>query len=600
MNKIKDRLIVLREKMIKEDIQTLLVPSNDFHGSEYIGEYFKSREYITGFTGTVGTALVTTHNAYLWVDGRYYIQAERQLSGTGIQLFKEGLKGVPSINKFLLESLSKSSSLAFDGRVVSTNEGKKLKEELCFKNISIKTNVDLIGEIWEGRPKLSRESIYKLEEKYHGQSINEKINKVRGKMKEYGASLHIITSLDDIAWLLNIRGNDVGYNQVVLSYCIVTKNEVLLFIQDGVIPHEIKSDFVRESIKIMAYDDIYDYVSKISKEESVLLDPSKVNYAIYNNIQKDVIIIERINPVVFLKSIKNIIEMKNVKEAHIKDGVAMTRFIYWIKHNVGKINITELSATDYLEDRRREQIGYLGPSFKTICAYKDNAALPHYTATLESNQQIKPEGFLLVDSGGQYYNGTTDITRTIALGALTNEEVFHNTLVLKGMIRLSKVKFRYGCTGQNLDYLARGPLWENYLDFNHGTGHGVGYLLNVHEAPNNIHWKPIKDAGLSYVFEEGMLTSNEPAYYVEGSHGVRIENLMLCRKSIEFSKIQFMEFDTVTMCPIDLESIEMSLMDEDELEWLNDYHEMVYQTISSRIPKVEAKWLREVTKRVFK
>lgn len=592
---ITQRLDALRRLMRERGMDAYMIPSEDFHQSEYVGEYFKARKYMSGFTGSAGTLVVTMTEAGLWTDGRYFIQAAAQLKDTGITLFKSGQEGVPKVEEYLLEKLPEGGCLGFDGRVVSGTLGGELSEKLSEKKVTISCMEDLVDAIWTDRPALTREPAWLLDEKYAGKSMEEKLSDLRKTMEKEGATVHILTSLDDIAWLFNIRGNDTRHNPVVLSYTVITMDKAYLFMQEGVAGDEIKERLIKADVTLRPYNDIYTFVTTIDKGEKVLLDPGKVNFAILNGLKKEITIVKKPNPTILAKAVKNPVEAENIRLAHIKDGVAVTRFIYWLKHNIGKIKITEISASDYLEALRRECPTLTDLSFSTIVGYKENGAMCHYSATPESDRTLEQESLLVVDSGGQYLEGTTDITRTIALGALSHEEKYHFTLVLRGMIGLSKARFLYGCRGFNLDYLARGPLWEAGLDFNHGTGHGVGYLLNVHEAPNGFRWKVVPERSDSCIFEEGMLTSNEPGFYLEGKYGIRTENLMLCRKAEKNEYGQFMEFETVTLCPIDRDAILPELMTKAELDWLNSYHKRVYDTLSPYLSTEEAAWLKEVT-----
>ena len=409
----------------------------------------------------------------------------------------------------------------------------------------------------------------------------------------------MLTSLDDIVWLLNIRGNDIPCNPVVLSYLVLTETEGHLFIQEKALSEEVKSYLQSLGMEIHSYDSVYDFVSEI-KGETILLEKGHVNYSIFQSLAGDNTIIDMVNPAALMKAIKNPTEMENIRKAHIKDGVAVTKYIYWLKKNIGKIPMDELSVAAKLESLRKEQEGYIEPSFETISAYGPNAAMCHYQPTEEDFAQLKPEGFYLVDSGGQYYEGTTDITRTIAVGPLTEEQKEHFTVTAMGTLRLGNAKFLHGCASVNLDYLARGAFWERGLDFNHGTGHGVGYLLNVHERPNGVRWKVSPERVKDEVFEEGMLTSDEPGIYIEGSHGIRTENLMLCRKAEKNQYGQFMKFEFVTFVPIDLDAIDTKYMAEKDVELLNSYHKDVYEKISPYLNEEEKEWLKEATRPVSK
>lgn len=595
---IKQRIENIRDLMKEKNIYAYIVPSSDYHQSEYVGDYFKSREFMSGFTGSSGTLIISMDEAGLWTDGRYFIQAEQELKDSGIKLFKMGEEGVPTIEEYLLEKLPKNSTLGFDGRVMSVKEGQSLANKLAFKGINIEYKYDLVNDIWEDRCSLPTEKAFLLDTEYSGESFSDKLSRIRAVMKEKKATTHILASLDDIAWLFNIRGRDVKSNPVVLSYAVISIDSVYLFIDKNKIGEDIRAELSKENVQIKGYEEVYEFIKKIEENEVVLIDTSKVNYAIYNNIPSNVQKIEERNPSILFKSIKNEIELKNIRNSHIKDGVAFTKFMYWLKNNIGKIEITEISATQKLEEFRREQDKFIEPSFSTIAAYKDHAAMMHYSATEESNYKLEPRDLFLVDSGGQYFDGTTDITRTIALGPIPENVRKDFTNVVRGMIRLSKAKFLYGCRGYNLDILARGPLWEEGIDYKCGTGHGIGFVLNVHEGPNGFRWKVREDIDDTCILEEGMVTTNEPGVYVENSHGIRIENEIVVRKAEKNEYGQFMDFEVITFAPIDLDAIDESLILKDEKVYLNNYHKQVYDKISPYLNEEEKQWLKTYTREI--
>ena len=595
---IKQRIENIRDLMKEKNIYAYIVPSSDYHQSEYVGDYFKSREFMSGFTGSAGTLIISMDEAGLWTDGRYFIQAEQELKDSGIKLFKMGEEGVPTIEEYLLEKLPKNSTLGFDGRVMSVKEGQSLANKLAFKGINIEYKYDLVNDIWEDRCSLPTEKAFLLGTEYSGESFSDKLSRIRAVMKEKKATTHILASLDDIAWLFNIRGRDVKSNPVVLSYAVISIDSVYLFIDKNKIGEDIRAELSKENVQIKGYEEVYEFIKNIDENEVVLIDTSKVNYAIYNNIPSNVQKIEERNPSILFKSIKNEIELKNIRNSHIKDGVAFTKFMYWLKNNIGKIEITEISATQKLEEFRREQDKFIEPSFSTIAAYKDHAAMMHYSATEESNYKLEPRDLFLVDSGGPYFDGTTDITRTIALGPIPENVRKDFTNVVRGMIRLSKAKFLYGCRGYNLDILARGPLWEEGVDYKCGTGHGIGFVLNVHEGPNGFRWKVREDIDDSCILEEGMVTTNEPGVYVENSHGIRIENEIVVRKAEKNEYGQFMDFEVITFAPIDLDAIDESLILKDEKVYLNNYHKQVYDKISPYLNEEEKQWLKTYTREI--
>ena len=594
---IKQKLNALRILMKEKKIDAYLVATDDFHGSEYVGDYFKCRKYITGFTGSAGTAIITQDMAGLWTDGRYFIQAADQLRDTTIELFKSGEPGVPTMHQFLNDKLEEGMCLGFDGRTVSAREAEELQELLQEKHITFSVNDDLIGEIWEDRPVLSCEPVMELDIRWTGKSRADKIAEIREQMKAKEADTFILTSLDDIAWLLNIRGNDIHCCPVVLSYLVMMENELRLYANAAAFSEEIRSNLEADGVKIYPYDDVYSYVQSISSDKKVLLSRANVNSRLVSNIPSEVTILDEPNLTLLPKAVKNETEMENERIAHIKDGVAVTKFIHWLKKNVTRTTITELSTAEKLYQFRSEQEHFLGESFDPIIAYGTHAAIVHYSATEATDIPLEARGLVLADTGGHYLEGTTDITRTIVLGPVTAKEKKFFTAVLRGNLNLAAAKFKYGCTGLNLDYLARGPLWELGEDYNHGTGHGVGYLLNVHEGPNSFRWKNLP-GNPAPVLEEGMITSDEPGYYLENEFGIRHENLVLCKKAEKTSFGQFMCFEPLTMVPFDLEGINPEEMTERERKLLNDYHQKVYTTISPYLDEEEKEWLKQATREI--
>ena len=595
---IQERLKALREEMKKRSIDIYVVPTSDFHESEYVGEHFKARKFITGFTGSAGTAVITMTEAGLWTDGRYFVQAENQLKGSTVALFRMGEEGVPKVDEFIGEKLPEGGCLGFDGRVVNGAWGRKLEKIASEKQAALHVNEDLIDLIWSDRPALSREPLFLLEEKYTGKSTGEKMADLRKAMKEEGANVHILTSLYDIAWLLNIRGGDIASVPVVLSYFVLTEEESIWFLQEEIVTPEIRSYLEENKITTKPYNAIYDYVPRLSADSVVLMDRGAVNYRISSSLDKNIKVVDKPNPTELMKAIKNKTEVDNTRMAHVKDGVAFTKFMYWLKTNIGKIPMTEISASDYLEARRREQEHFIELSFETICAYGANAAMMHYAATPETDTELKPEGFLLVDSGGHYLEGTTDITRTMALGPVTDEMRLHFTTVCRSNLNLANAKFLYGCTGLNLDILSRGPLWEMGIDYKCGTGHGVGYVLNVHEGPNGFRWKVVPERHDNGTLEEGMITTDEPGVYLEGKYGIRTENELVCHKAEKNEYGQFMCFENITYAPIDLDAIDPELMSGREKKLLNDYHKTVYETLSPYLTAEENEWLKRYTRAI--
>lgn len=593
---IQEKLSALRSLMKERKIDAYVIPSADYHQSEYVGEYFKSREFITGFTGSAGTAVVTAKEAGLWTDGRYFIQAEAELFGSGITLFRMGEPDVPAIKEYLASLLPENGTLGFDGRVISLKESNEFSAQLSDKHIGFYYEDDLIDVIWKDRPPLPAEPVFLLEEKYTGENTSSKLSRLRAEMKNAKATHHILTSLDDIAWLLNIRGNDVLYSPLVLSYAIIERNCVHLFIDRSKLSEAVKATLEKEGIIFHPYNDIYSFVKKFTSGDTVLLDPERINHTLYHNIPECVKKIETTNPAILMKSIKNKIEIENLKKAHIKDAIAHTKFMYWLKTRFDKEKITEMSASEKLETLRAGQEHFLSPSFEPICAFGANAAMCHYTSSDATNCVLKAGQLFLTDTGGHYYEGSTDITRTVALGAVNDELKLHFTSVLRGMINLAKAKFLYGCTGNNLDILARQPLWELGIDYNHGTGHGVGYLLNIHEGPCAFRLR--QNGAPQPPLEAGMVITDEPGVYTEGSHGIRIENELLVCEGEKSPYGQFMHFEPLTYVPIDLDAIDPDLMRTDEKDYLNDYHRQVYHLIAPHLTEEEKDWLKIYTRPV--
>lgn len=595
---VPQRLAALRSLMQEKGMDAYLIPTDDFHASEYVGDHFKCRQYMTGFTGSAGTAVVMRDMAGLWTDGRYFIQAAAQLEGSTVELFKMGEPGVPTVHEFLEKNMPQGGCLGFDGRTVSAQEAEELEKKLSEKKATIKCEEDLVGMIWEDRPDLSAEPVKELSVKWCGKSRADKCRELREEMAKKGADAFILTTLDDIAWLLNIRGGDVPCNPVVLSYLAMTQEKIILFANETVFPSDVKDALASDGVELRPYDDVYEYASSIPSESSVLLCKAKANSRLVASLAKEVKLIDEENLTLLPKAVKNQTEVENERIAHIKDGVAVTKFIYWLKKNVGKIPMTEISAAEYLNGLRAQQENFMGNSFDPIISYGEHAAMNHYSATPETDVAIEPHGLLLADTGGQYLEGTTDVTRTIAMGPVSDEQKMYFTAVLRGTLGLAAAKFRYGCRGVNLDYLARGPLWELGKDFNHGTGHGVGYYLNVHEAPNGIRWRIVPERNDSAVLEEGMITSDEPGYYVEGEYGIRHENLIVCKKAEETEFGQFMCFEHLTMVPFDLDAVVPEQMNERERCLLNTYHKEVYEKIAPYLEKEEKEWLKEATRAI--
>ncbi len=590
---MKKEIVKVQEALQAAGLDALYVSSSDYHQSEYVNAHFHFREYLSNFNGSAGTVIVTKDGAGLWTDSRYFIAAAQMTEGTGIELHKQGLPGVLDPLPWLEQNLPEGAKLGVDGRTVNVNLGRDLAA-LMEKKHGALVQIDMASQVWEGRPALVGTPIYVWDEKYAGRSAADKLADLRAAMAAEQAQLHVIATLDDIAWLTNLRAADIAYTPMLISYMLVTDSEAALYALPGAADETVKAHLDKAGIALKPYADFFADLAACAKGRAVLLDPACVSYEIFRLTGENAAkVIQRRNPTKLPKAVKNATEVAGAKAAQYHDGIAMANFIWWVKQNVGKIPMTELSAADYLEKQRRAN-GAIDLSFETIAGYGPNGAIVHYKPTPEGQAAIQPKGFLLVDSGGQYYEGTTDITRTIAVGPLTEEERHTYTLVLKGHIALATAKFPQGCTGENLDVLAHMPLWKEGLDYLHGTGHGVGALLCVHEGPNHFSWKA-GARGKSVPFEPGMITSNEPGYYKEGSHGIRLENLVLCVDAEETPYGKMLGFETITLCPFDRAAIDVSLLTAEERAWLNGYHETVWQTFKDALTPEVSAWLREET-----
>lgn len=595
MKKINERLEELRGVMKKHNIDIYIIPSFDSHQSEYVADHYKCREWISGFTGSAGTVVVTMEKAGLWTDGRYFIQAANQLKNSEIELFKMGQPNVPTYQEWVKDIAKENATVGFNGEVISAAMYKNMKIMFASKNLNFETKFDLIDEIWKDRPEIPCTDIFIHEIKYAGKSREEKLEAVRLEMKKKNADYFIISSLDDIAWLYNIRGRDVKANPVVIAYAIVTLYEAYLFVDDKKISNNVKGELENSNIIIRTYEEISKVVSEIDKNKVVLYDPNKTNVMITSSMKNELNKIESLNITTKLKGIKNPVEMENTRKCTIRDCVAEVKFIKWLKESVkaGK-KVTEITASEKLTEFRSKNDLFIEPSFNTIAGYKEHAAMMHYSANEETDCELKPEGFFLFDSGGQYYDGTTDITRTVVLGKLTEEEKRDFTLVVKSNLALSKAKFLEGTCGCNLDILARKPLWDEGIDYKCGTGHGVGYLLNVHEGPHGISRVPI-----NIKLEVGMNVTDEPGVYKEGKHGIRLENtLFVVEDEVTEYGGKFLKFENITFCPFDLDGIVKEMLTKEEIQWVNDYHKMTYEKLSPYLNEEEKEFLKLETRAI--
>lgn len=596
---MRETLLALRKVMEKRGIDLYLIPTADPHGSEYVEDYFKCREYVSGFTGSAGTLLVGKEEAGLWTDGRYYLQAEQELSGSGITLYKSGMPGVPELSEYLEENIREGRTLAFDGRVVDAVFGCKLEEMVEAKGGRLLFEEDLVDRIWSGRPKKHKRPAYLLELKYTGKSSQEKQKEIREQMKKAGADEFLLTALDDIAWLLNMRGSDVEYHPVAAAYVRMTAEETFLYVHPEAFGAYLANGLERIGVTLRPYEEVYEDVRKIAAGKTVMLERRKVNYRLFCGIPEGVRIYDTVNPTTFAKAVKTPEEIRLARQIHIRDGLALTRFMRWLKENVGKISLTERSAAEKLEEFRRADKEYRGPSFATIAGYQEHGAIIHYQATEESDKELKPEGMILIDSGGQYPGGTTDVTRTIILGPVGEEEKKHYTLAVAAMLRLADARFLKGCRGENLDILAREVFWREGLDYRHGTGHGVGSFLNVHEGPNGFRWRYSAE-NPEWVFEPGMITSDEPGYYEDGRYGIRIENLLLCEERQETSYGVFLGFEHLTCVPVDRDGLAVEFMTEEDLARLNRYQSQVWAKLEPYLEVEEKIWLLGQTRPLLK
>lgn len=593
---IAEKIARLREKMAEKGMDVYVIPTADFHQSEYVGGHFKARAYMTGFTGSAGTAVITASEARLWTDGRYFIQAGKQLAGSPVELMKMGEPGVPTLNEYLQTAVPEGGVLGFDGRVITMGSGLEYEKITAEKNAKIVYDYDLVDEVWEDRPALSEEPVFALELKYAGETTESKLARIREYMKECGAAKHILTTLDDICWILNIRGNDVEFFPLVLSYAVITMDSMELYINEKKLSAEIKEALAKDGVVLHPYNNIYEDIKKLEDGEVILIDPGKLNYALYSNIPENVVKVEKRNPEELFKAMKNPVEIENIRKAQIKDSVAHVRFMKWLKENIGKQEITEISASEKLDEFRVEMGNFIRPSFGPISALGEHAASAHYSATPESNAVLHEGTMFLTDTGAGFYEGSTDITRTYALGEIPQYMKDDFTLVAISNLMLASAKFMYGCTGLTLDMLARKPFWDRNMNFNHGTGHGVGYLLNIHEGPSGFRWQ--YRAHEIQPLEEGMVITDEPGVYIEGSHGVRLENELLVCKGEKNKYGQFMYMDTITYVPMDLDAINPDMMTAEEKKLLNDYHKQVYEKVSPYLNEEEKEWLAKYTREI--
>ncbi|HAT02758.1 MAG TPA: peptidase M24 [Oribacterium sp.] len=606
-----EAITLLRQEMKKAGVDVYLVPTDDFHQSEYVGEYFRAIRFLSGFTGE-GSLVVTMDEAKLFTDGRYFIQAAGELAGSGVELMKMGEPGVPTLDDYIKSVVPEGGFLGFDGRCVDFRHGMELRDLLSEKAAAIVSDKDLVGRIWKDRPALAESRVFILEDRFCGVNAKDKLTKLRAVMAKEGADIHLISSLDDIAWLLNLRGDDIPCNPVFLSYLLVDMEGAYLFANKNDFDEEIKAYLKALHIQLCDYDKVYETVQQL-RNKTVLLETGKTNYQLIMALDESMMVVDEMLPTSIWKSQKNETEIANMKKAHIKDGVAVTKYFYFMKHafgpdgtltkeareTLGTDRLTEVSGADLLERYRRENDGFIELSFNTISAYGPNAALPHYAPVRgKQDAEILPKGLYLVDSGAQYFEGTTDITRTMAMGPITEEERKHFTMVAQACLRLGDVRILDGSCGVSFDYAAREIFWKEGLNFNHGTGHGVGFCLNVHERPNGVRYRIVPERQDSAPFKPGNITSDEPGLYIEGSHGIRTENLTLCKEALKNEYGTFYDFEFLTLCPIDLDAIDPTIMAPHDIELLNRYHATVYEKLSPYFEGEKLEWLKHVTRAI--
>jgi Xaa-Pro aminopeptidase len=590
---VNDKIQLLREHMKKNGLDAYIIPSSDPHLSEYVADHWKARAWISGFTGSAGTFVAAMDESGLWTDGRYFIQAEKQLAGSEIKLYKMGNHGVPSYTEWIAEKLKNGDCVGFNGRTVSVFDFREMERKLSAKGIRIDKSHDLVGSIWDNRPQIPSDMIFCHDIKYTGMSAKEKIEKVREEMKKVNAENYLVSSLDDIAWLFNIRGGDVPFICVAIAYALISMEEAYLFINPAKVADDVMKTLNDNNVEVLDYAAVREKIEKLDNKQSIAFDIKRTNCWLYDAIPSGCTKVEVDEITAALKAIKNETEIENFKRCQISDGVAMVKFLLWLDKNIGKREISEITVSDKLKQLRFQQPDNIGPSFETIAGYKDHGAMMHYSATEDSKYMLEDKGMMVLDSGGQYLNGTTDITRTIVFNEISEEEKTDFTLVLKAHIALASAKFLYGATGSNLDVLARKPLWELGLDYKCGTGHGVGYCLSVHEGPQSFSPRPNKAK-----LEKGMIITIEPGIYREGKHGVRTENMVLVEEDEKTEFGQFMRFEPITLCPVSLKGINPDMLTGQEKEWLNTYHKKVFETLSLYLDAEEKAWLEENTRNI--
>ena len=584
-----EKLALLRKQMAERNIAALVVPSGDPHQSEYMADHWQARKWLTGFTGSAGTAVVTKNSAILWTDFRYWIQAASQIKTSEFELFKQGDDDVPEFEEWLFQTFSKGDKIALDGNLVSAANVKKYIKLFTQKGIELDTDADLVSDIWADRPSMPASRAWIFSDTYAGKTRVEKLGQIRDAMVKSGADTHLMTALDDIAWTFNLRGEDVHTNPVNLAFALVTLDRTILFINPDKVDAALVSQFEQDKIELQPYTLVKDALGSLG-EDSIRLDPDAVGYALYQAVNPKARIIEKVNPATELKAVKNEMEIGHMRQTAVKDGVAMVNFFYWLENRTDDKPISEMSVAKTLFEFRKEQPGFISNSFDPIMAYKDHSAMCHYSATPESDVPLKKDAMFLTDSGGNYLTGTTDITRTVNLGIPTKQEIRDYTLVLKGHICVATALFPKGTKGFQIDTLARQFLWKEGMNFGHGTGHGVGFFLCVHEGPARISPHPI-DVEL----KKGMLLTNEPGVYREDHYGIRLENMILVDEAHKTEFGQFMKFENMTLCHFETSLMDRHLLSDPEIEYLNTYHQQVYEKVSPGLDPEVAAWLKKKT-----
>ena len=589
---IPERLSAIRNFMETNKLDAFIVPSTDAHLSEYPPKMWESRKWISGFTGSAGTAVITKDKAGIWTDSRYFLQADTELAGTGFDLFKMGQAETPEMTAWIIEQVGKGGTVGIDGLVYAASDAKALKTRLDAKEIKLETSLDPFAEVWENRPKISQNKVFLLPDEVTGESTKSKIERINAQLDKLDADGLIAVTLDAVAWIFNMRGSDVDFNPVAVAYGYVSKKESVLFVDAEKLDDQTKKTLLKQGVKIDDYNQVFNYVAHLPENSSICITGNKINYKLYKTIPAWCKIIDVPSPVDLMKAVKNETELNGFRNAMVKDGVALVKFFMWLEKAVPNGEVTEVTIEEKLLEYRPQQDLFVGESFSTIAGYAGNGAIIHYHAHPETCLKVEPKGLMLIDSGGQYKDGTTDITRTVAVGKLTKQMKEDYTNVLKGHIGIATAIYPVGTRGSQLDILARKALWDNCQTYWHGTGHGIGHFLNVHEGPQNIRLEENPTT-----LRIGMVTSNEPGIYRANEYGIRIENLIvtqLYNKTEDFGT--FYDFETITLCPIDTKPIVKKLLTKKETKWLNNYHKMVYDKLKKYLSKDEKEWLKEKTK----